>query len=221
EEYMRRRGMEIWDHRRRNRQPIEGSIRYQVLERAHHRCELCGVSAEIRALEVDHIVPKNWGGEDALHNYQALCYQCNSAKRDTDDTDFRNRNTIFDHREEYCVFCQHDKKIIAENNLALAFYDKYPVTVGHTLIIPKRHFDSYFDITPAELNAIHQLIQQQRQLLLDSDTSITGFNIGINQGSDAGQTIFHLHVHLIPRRHGDMENPKGGVRHVIPEKGKY
>ncbi|MFM7814600.1 MAG: HNH endonuclease, partial [Flavobacteriales bacterium] len=153
EEYMRRRGMEIWDHRRRNRQPIEGSIRYQVLERAHHRCELCGVSAEIRALEVDHIVPKNWGGEDALHNYQALCYQCNSAKRDTDDTDFRNRNTIFDHREEYCVFCQHDKKIIAENNLALAFYDKYPVTVGHTLIIPKRHFDSYFDITQAELNA--------------------------------------------------------------------
>ena len=108
-----------------------------------------------------------------------------------------------------------------ENNLALAFYDKYPVTEGHTLIIPKRHFESYFDITQAELNAIQQLIQQQRSALLEKDAAITGFNIGINQGVDAGQSIFHLHVHLIPRRKGDMDNPKGGVRHVIPEKGKY
>lgn len=221
EEYMKKRGMDIWDHRRRNRQPIEGSVRYQVLERAHNRCELCGISSEIRALEVDHIVPKNWGGEDSLNNYQALCYQCNAAKRDTDDTDFRNRNLLFDQRETYCLFCHHDKKIVRENNLAIAFLDKYPVTEGHTLIIPKRHFESYFDITQPELNAIHQLIQEQRKSLLEKDSTITGFNIGINQGQDAGQTIFHLHVHLIPRRHGDMENPKGGVRHVIPEKGKY
>jgi diadenosine tetraphosphate (Ap4A) HIT family hydrolase len=172
-------------------------------------------------LEVDHIVPKNWGGEDALHNYQALCYQCNANKRDTDDTDFRNRAAVFEKREEYCLFCGIDRGVIMENNLALAFYDKYPVTEGHTLIIPKRHFESYFDITQAELNAIQQLIQKQRSALLEKDTTITGFNIGINQGEDAGQSIFHLHVHLIPRRKGDMENPKGGVRHVIPERGKY
>jgi ATP adenylyltransferase len=221
EEYMTKRGMDIWDHRRRNRKPIDGSIRYQVLERAHNRCELCGVSSEIRALEVDHIVPKNWGGEDVLHNYQALCYQCNANKRDTDDTDFRNRPALFEKREEYCLFCGIDRGVIMENNLAIAFYDKYPVTEGHTLIIPKRHFESYFDITQAELNAIQQLIQQQRSALLEKDSSITGFNIGINQGEDAGQSIFHLHVHLIPRRKGDMENPKGGVRHVIPDKGKY
>ena len=221
EEYMAQRGMDIWDHRRRNRKPIDGSIRYQVLERAHNRCELCGISSEVRALEVDHIVPKNWGGEDALHNYQALCYQCNSAKRDTDDTDFRGRPRLFDKKVEYCLFCGIDRGVIRENNLALAFYDKYPVTEGHTLIIPKRHFDSYFDITQAELNAIQQLILQQRSALLEKDPTISGFNIGINQGEDAGQSIFHLHIHLIPRRKGDMPDPKGGVRHVIPERGKY
>ena len=221
EDYMTKRGMEIWDHRRRNRTPVDGSIRYQVLNRAHNRCELCGISSEFKALEVDHIIPKNWGGEDSLHNYQALCYQCNAAKRDTDDTDFRNRSQMFEERERYCLFCGKVDGIIQQNELAIAFYDKFPVTEGHTLIIPKRHFDSYFDITQPELNAIHHLIQEQRNALIGSDSSITGFNIGVNQGEVAGQSVFHLHFHLIPRRKGDMENPKGGVRHVIPERGKY
>ena len=76
-EYKEKRGMQIWDHRRKNRSPIDGSIRYQVLNRANNVCELCGISSEIRALEVDHIVPKNWNGPDELSNFQALCYKCN------------------------------------------------------------------------------------------------------------------------------------------------
>lgn len=219
--YMQKRGMEIWDHRRRNRQPIDGSTRYQVLNRAHNVCELCGISSEVRALEVDHIIPKNHGGPDALENYQALCYQCNANKRDTDRTDFRKRSSIFEQREEACVFCSPDRKPIAENTLAIGLEDKFPVTDGHSLFIPKRHFSSYFEVTQPEINAIHQLIAQRREDLLAKDRSISGFNIGINQGTDAGQTVMHLHVHLIPRRKGDMNDPRGGVRHVIPERGKY
>ncbi len=121
-----------------------------------------------------------------------------------------------------CVFCYlPNEKIIDSNNLALCFYDNYPVTEYHTLIIPKRHVADYFDLDKAEVDAIHELVHKQKNRLLSLDTSITGFNIGINIGKDAGQSIFHVHVHLIPRRHGDMTDPKGGVRGVIPEQQKY
>lgn len=121
-----------------------------------------------------------------------------------------------------CVFCQLPaEKIIDSNELAMAFYDGYPVTQYHTLIIPKRHVADYFDLDKHEVDAIHELIHRQRDRLLSLDTSITGFNIGVNVGKDAGQSIFHVHVHLIPRRNGDMSDPKGGVRGVIPGKQKY
>ena len=121
-----------------------------------------------------------------------------------------------------CVFCKIPvNKIIDSNNLALAFYDSYPVTRFHTLIIPKRHVSDYFDLPKDERDAIDELIFRQKDRLIELDSEITGFNIGINVGKDAGQSIFHVHVHLIPRRKGDMENPKGGVRGVIPNKQSY
>ena len=89
------------------------------------------------------------------------------------------------------------------------------------MIIPKRHAKTYFDLGQAEVNAINELIHSEREKLEKSDPSISGFNVGINCGEDAGQTIFHCHIHLIPRRNGDVENPKGGVRHTIPGKGFY
>ncbi|MBM4214185.1 MAG: HNH endonuclease [Gammaproteobacteria bacterium] len=88
-EFERKRGITVWNHRRRGHRPTSGSVKYQVFSRAKFRCELCGVSAEDKGLEVDHIFPKSRGGKDDLSNYQALCYSCNSAKRNTDDTDFR------------------------------------------------------------------------------------------------------------------------------------
>jgi len=224
-EFEVRKGREAWEHRRRGHRPISGSVRYQVFSRAKFRCELCGVSAEDKGLEVDHIFPKSRGGKDDLSNYQALCYSCNSAKRNTDDTDFRAFKAMYEHRAEGCVFCdvmaKDTSRIVSENSLAFAIRDGFPVTEGHTLIIPKRHTSDYFDLVPAEVSAVTLLLQDQRKQLLESDSTIEGFNIGVNCGEVAGQTIFHCHVHLIPRREGDVENPRGGVRHVISGKGSY
>ena len=121
-----------------------------------------------------------------------------------------------------CVFCNLDEsRIEIENNLALSFKDLYPVTNGHTLVIPKRKVQSFFDLTEEETAAMFELLHLQKEDLKNKDSSITGFNIGINDGEDAGQTIMHCHIHLIPRRSGDMEDPRGGVRGVIPEKQSY
>ena len=220
-DYIEKRGVKIWEHRRRNRKAVKGSIRYQVLKRADGRCELCGISKEEKALEVDHIKPKNLGGEDSIDNYQALCYTCNANKRDTDDTDFRNLDVKYDTREENCIFCSLERKVILKNELSLAFYDKFPITKNHVLIIPKRHCNNYFELSQPELNAIHRLVHELKSQLMNHDPSITGFNIGFNSGKDAGQTIFHCHMHLIPRRKGDVQNPKGGIRNTIPGKGDY
>ena len=220
--YMDKRGDAIWEHRSRNRKSVSGSVRYNVLARAKGRCELCGVSKEIRALEVDHIIPKNWGGEDSINNYQALCYKCNANKRDTDDEDFRTLESKYVHREEDCLFCNCRKeRIIDENNLAFTIRDKYPVTELHSLIIPKRHSHTYFELHQSEVNAVNQLIFKQREFIQKTDSSVDAFNIGMNSGSSAGQTIMHTHIHLIPRRKDDVDNPVGGVRNVIPEKGAY
>jgi diadenosine tetraphosphate (Ap4A) HIT family hydrolase/5-methylcytosine-specific restriction endonuclease McrA len=222
DKYIQNRGKKIWEHRRRNRKSVPGSIRYKVLKRANGRCELCGISKDEKAIEVDHIVPKNHGGEDSINNYQALCYTCNANKRDTDDTDFRNLNDQYSKREKGCVFCDYpESRLILENNLAIAIKDKYPVTPMHTLIIPKRHCESYFDLSQAELNGINMLLHDVRSHLQIQDKSIQGFNVGVNDGETSGQTISHCHIHLIPRREGDVESPIGGVRNIIPGKGDY
>jgi diadenosine tetraphosphate (Ap4A) HIT family hydrolase len=221
-DFIQKRGLNVWEHRRKNRRPVPGSIRYEVLKRANYRCELCGISADEKALEVDHITPKNKMGEDTINNFQALCYTCNSQKRDLDDTDFREIKHSYELRDPGCVFCTiPEGRIKFENNLSIAFHDNYPVTKGHMLIIPRRHVAEYFDLYQAEINAIHELLLKAKQELLLIDPSITGFNIGINNGKVAGQTVFHCHVHLIPRRNGDVEDPTGGVRNVIPGKGRY
>lgn len=224
-EFEARRGEAVWSHRRRGHRPISGSVRYTVLSRARGRCELCGISNEEKMLEVDHIFPKSLGGKDDLSNYQALCYSCNAAKRNTDDTDFRLFKTLYEHREDQCLFCDiqsvDTKRIIAENNLAYAIRDGFAVTKGHTLFIPKRHVKDYFGLVQAEVSAVNLLIAEEKRQLEAEDATIEGFNIGMNCGEVAGQTIFHCHVHLIPRRRGDVENPRGGVRHVIAGKGFY
>jgi len=120
-----------------------------------------------------------------------------------------------------CPFCNPlEEDIILENNLCYARFDKYPVNKGHILIIPFRHFDNYFDATKEEKIAFLELIDEAKGYL-DKNFKPDGYNIGVNIGETAGQTIMHVHIHLIPRYKGDMENPKGGVRGVIPEKQKY
>ncbi|MDO8736596.1 MAG: HIT domain-containing protein [Thermoleophilia bacterium] len=209
-DFVETRGKKIFDHRRKSSGYISGTIRYEVLKRAKFRCELCGISAYEKALEVDHIIPRNNGGSDDISNFQSLCYSCNSMKRDRDDTDFRAIRDSYDSRKSGCIFCETpEDRIIDENELANVIRDGFPVTEHHSLIIPKRHVSSYFDLGQSEINAINQLIVLTKNDIEEQDKAVTGFNVGINSGKSAGQTISHCHVHLIPRRDGDVENPLG------------
>ena len=154
DEYLERRA-DPWSHRRKSAGYVSGTLRYEVLKRAASRCELCGVSNEVRALEVDHIVPRNFGGSDDLSNLQALCYSCNAMKRDRDTTDFRGMTAMYRERSIGCIFCDIDEdRIIVENELMVAINDALPVTEGHCLLMPRRHVVSPNDLFRPELNAI-------------------------------------------------------------------
>jgi ATP adenylyltransferase len=223
DDYVARRGKQVWSHRRKSSGYISGTVRYEVLKRAKFRCELCGISAADKALEVDHIIPRNHGGQDDLSNFQALCFSCNAMKRDRDATDFREIADSYAERSKGCPFCEveKDRAVIAENALCFAIRDGFPVTNLHTLVIPKRHVSDFFDLHQPELNGLHALLNSVKDDIQALDPTVTGFNVGVNNGEDAGQTIFHCHVHLIPRRTGDTDNPRGGVRGVIPGKRTY
>ena len=120
-----------------------------------------------------------------------------------------------------CPFCKPDtSKIILANGHAMVFHDGFPVTPGHSLIVPKRHIALFFEATREEQMAMLDLLAEMRQLLL-KERSSDAFNIGINDGAAAGQTVPHLHIHLIPRYAGDAEDPRGGVRWIMPEKAPY
>jgi len=121
-----------------------------------------------------------------------------------------------------CLFCNINESGLAkENNLAYASYDTFPVSEGHCLIIPKRHVKDYFDLSNEEIIACNDLIRGIKNEIIKKDSSVKGFNIGSNAGKISGQSILHCHIHLIPRRVGDVENPQGGVRSVIPSKQHY
>ena len=121
-----------------------------------------------------------------------------------------------------CLFCTTKKSdIIEENKFAFATLDSYPVSNQHCLIIPRRHVKEYFELSEEEVIGCDQLIKKIKIKVESNDKTIKGFNIGINSGKEAGQSIMHCHIHLIPRREGDVENPQGGVRGVIPSKQHY
>jgi len=177
----------------RHRTPISGSIKVRVLTRARGRCECCGAHEHQRALEVDHIVPKNQGGSDDPSNLQALC------------------------------FCglQASRWVLLENELAVCIADAYLVTPGHSLVIPRRHVGDGLTLHQPEWNAVVALLKQRREQLSAQDASINKWNVGLNSGESAGQTVFHAHWHLIPRRQGDCAEQRGGVRAVIPGQQSY
>ncbi len=121
-----------------------------------------------------------------------------------------------------CIFCNIDpNRIINTYDHWYAIYDGFPVTELHTLIILKQHLESFLWINNEEIVSLNNFLKKLKYNLQLEDSTITGFNIGVNDGISAGQTIMHCHVHLIPRRNGDVENPRGGVRHTIPNKGFY
>ncbi|MBU0969392.1 MAG: HIT family protein [Proteobacteria bacterium] len=121
-----------------------------------------------------------------------------------------------------CPFCKMDRhQIKSRNTTVYAIEDTAPVTRHHLLIIPFRHCETYFEMTRKERCDAHDMIVSLRRQILTEDDTVTGFNIGINCGGDAGQTIFHAHIHLIPRRNRDTPSPRGGVRGVVPDKMDY
>ena len=221
QEYVAKRGISIWDYRLLDKDPIPDSLYYRVLKESGGRCALCGVTKKERPLHVDHIKPRSRGGKTEYENLQALCSKCNLTKGNKDETDFRNIVTT--EIDPDCLFC-HEKvkhRIIEEYDTVFAIKDGYPVSEGHHLIIPKRHASDWFSISEKERRDADALIRILKNRLSESDPTITGFNIGMNSGESAGQTIFHAHIHLIPRRTGDTPKPKGGVRGVIPGKMGY
>ncbi|BHH82189.1 HIT family protein [Desulforhopalus sp. 52FAK] len=131
-----------------------------------------------------------------------------------------NNNDITD---ENCLFCRMQSAVnpITECKTAIAIFDQNPVSKNHILIIPRRHVEDYFSLTRMEKYHADKLIHRCKEIISNADSSVTGFNIGINCGESAGQTIFHCHIHLIPRRDGDTPAPRGGVRGVIPDKMNY
>lgn len=112
-----------------------------------------------------------------------------------------------------CIFCKKDTGLLCENELAKVFYDGYPVNEGHVLVVPKRHVETFFEATAEELAAINEMIFRAKDLL-EERYRPDGYNIGVNVKHAGGQSVFHLHVHVIPRYLGDVENPRGGIRRI-------
>jgi diadenosine tetraphosphate (Ap4A) HIT family hydrolase len=120
-----------------------------------------------------------------------------------------------------CPFCPpREHEVLETHPLAVAIRDSYPLTRGHSLVIPRRHVSSFFELTTDERLAILELLDRSK-VMLDSEYAPDAYNIGINDGAAAGQTVMHLHVHLIPRYKGDADDPRGGVRWIFPAKAAY
>ena len=121
---------------------------------------------------------------------------------------------------EECIFCRPQREILAENAHAIAVFDSFPVSPGHSLILPRRHVATVWELDETEYAACYALVRVLKPVL-EARFRPDGFNVGVNCGEAAGQSVWHAHIHVIPRFTGDTPNPKGGVRHVIPLKGGY
>ena len=221
QDFVQKRGLRIWDYRMLDTEVVPDSIRFNILSKSGGRCALCGATKKDRMLDVDHIIPRSRGGKTTPENLQVLCSKCNRSKGNKDTTDFRH--DVEPDAAPDCRFCgdQVKPRIIQENGSAIAILDKYPVSKYHTLVLPHRHTAEFFTMTSQERSDAEHLLRMLKNDIISRDPSVEGFNVGINCGSTAGQTIFHAHIHLIPRRTGDTPTPRGGVRGVIPSKMSY
>jgi ATP adenylyltransferase len=217
--FIESRGLSLWDYRLGEPDPVSNSVRFNVLKDSGKRCALCGVTSDKRPLDVDHIIPRSRKGTNDPSNLQALCSKCNRSKGNRDDTDFRSAP---EEQVAECLFCSSVKdRIELDNGTVFAIEDGFAVTKGHHLVIPYRHAEDFFELTEVERQHANELLRVLKTKIQNDDPTVTGFNIGMNCGEAAGQTVFHAHIHLIPRRDWDSENPRGGVRNVIPGKGIY
>lgn len=218
QDFLIKRGLNVF--RLSDQDPVPDSLRYRVLRDSGGRCALCGATKNETILDVDHIKPRSKGGTNDIENLQVLCAKCNRSKGNKDDTDFRHDPID---KVDDCIFCYHNlyDRIQDEYDSMVLINDGFPVSPGHSLIIPKRHVPDFFMLTDKEKKDSDRLLKVTRNRIVKDDNTVKGFNVGVNCGGTAGQTVFHVHIHLIPRREGDTPNPRGGVRGVIPAMMSY
>ena len=195
------------------REPIPSSLRYNTLAKSKGVCAACGSPSTKGIIEVDHILPVNMGGKTEAVNLQALCRKCNAQKSDRDKTDFVNWHKRLKHRDPNCVLCKSVQ--IESNELAFSAYDSDPITRLHSLIMPKRHTLSFFDLIPAEKNHCMSMVDQTKSQIQKDDVEVTGFNVGFDSGCVVGRQVMHCHIHVIPRRSGDSASVLRGMGKII------
>lgn len=199
-----------------------GRIRHHLL--ADHRyCAMCGLTPEDKVkLDVDHIIPRSMGGSNEITNLQVLCHRCNRGKGNAlIISAMAARKKVKDLVHD-CVFCTlPEDRVIFNTPKFKIILDAFPVSEGHALIIPHRHVESAMSLTVDEFKEIHGAVAIVKSHLYSKHDDIKGFNLGFNVGETAGQTVMHAHFHVIPRRKGDVAEPRGGIRGVIPGKQKY
>jgi hypothetical protein len=176
-------------------QHVYQPVMLKTLLQGHGRASTRQIAAAFlaleRALQIDHILPRKHGGKDLIENLQALCWLCNANKGDRDATDFRVVRENRDARQEGCPFCAlPPERLVSQNSLAVAFYDRFPVTPLHTLVIPRRHAITWFDLYEPERRSIGLLLDTARAVVLQRDPSVTGFNIGMNSERMQGRPSF-------------------------------
>jgi len=199
-EYLQRKKSSPWQHRKKSSGNIPGSVKFEVLKNARHRCQLCGISADQKALEPDHIIPRERGGSDDITNLQALCYSCNSMKRDRDDTDFRNIEEEYSARKDGCPFCvPDDGTVLKQERLAYSILGDEP-NPDHILIVPRRHIENYFGLYQPELNTIQRLLNTTQTELKQLEEPVVGFEVTFQASTTKGESQEHAHLNMFVKR---------------------
>lgn len=199
QQYVVKKGLAIWDHRLLDSNPVSDVLRLRVLEESSGRCALCGATKNDTPLHVDHIKPRSKGGKTEYANLQVLCARCNQAKSNKSANDYRKDQYAINLPD--CRFCPEkvSSRVVDDYETVWAIKDRYPVSEDHHLIIPKRHTTDWFSMTQHERDHAESLIRIMKNRIQDSDKTITGFNIGMNCGASAGQTVFHAQYPFDPK----------------------
>ena len=220
QDFVSKRGLGVWDYRLLESDPGARQPAVRGPEGRQRTLRLCGITKEERPLQVNHIKPRSRGGTNAFENLQALSGRMQPCeKRQGYGPDFPGG--VEDRAVADCDFCLPSITGRVIGPRLRRWRSTFPVTQGHLLVLPRRHTTDMFSMVERERIDANNLLRILRCRIQRDDPTVTGFNIGTNCGEAAGQSVMHAHIHLIPRRRGDVAEPRGGVRGVIPGRMAY